>query len=399
MKRILRSALVAVAASCSAVAFATPPIAAATTWSLQEVPTPVGSTQTDVQGVSCPTATACVAAGTAGKAGSASTAFGATWNGTKWTLQESLKPAGATESYLDGISCASSSVCVAVGSFRPSTGPLKPLAEIWNGTAWTATEPPVTTENQGSLTGVSCTSSTSCEAVGVTGAWPSQILIDYWDGTRWWTEQPAHTASSYSLLGVSCLPASSSANKPFCFAAGRVALGGGTYNAEVEYREEGTGSQWNFDQLSQKGQASSAQLNSVSCVPGPHSCIAVGESEEEKETRSFAETWNGLSSWTGKRLEAKSSALNGISCYETPEESVTFGCVAVGHFTNASGMVAPLANMVVGNLWPRSEPPIPTGATSSGLEAVSCSARLVCTAVGSFVNTSSERQPLVERFQ
>ncbi len=94
------------------------------------------------------------------------TAIAETWNGTAWTLKEPVLPTGAKSSILLAVSCTSSTSCTAVGDYFESSGAEVPLAEGWNGTAWTTQETP-TPEGTGSwLSGVSCTSSSACIATG-----------------------------------------------------------------------------------------------------------------------------------------------------------------------------------------------------------------------------------------
>src|SRR5438552_17844610 len=68
---------------------------------------------------------------------------------------------------LAGVSCASSTACVAVGTHSNRSGLQQGLAEVWNGTGWTVTAVPTPKHGlAASLFGVSCVSSTDCHAVG-----------------------------------------------------------------------------------------------------------------------------------------------------------------------------------------------------------------------------------------
>jgi hypothetical protein len=88
-----------------------------------------------------------------------------------WSTQSTLAP---VDGNLDGVSCASSSFCEAVGYDDTSSDSV--LAETWNGTSWTVQSTP-TPANDGevSLNAVSCTSSrrTRSEAEARTGPWPA----------------------------------------------------------------------------------------------------------------------------------------------------------------------------------------------------------------------------------
>jgi hypothetical protein len=58
------------------------------------------------------------------------------WAGKKWAMAAPAKPKGAADSELNGVSCATASDCWAVGESITSSGATSPLLEQWNGTAW-----------------------------------------------------------------------------------------------------------------------------------------------------------------------------------------------------------------------------------------------------------------------
>src|SRR5580704_7900340 len=116
---------------------------------------------------SCTGPSACVAVGSYdGPAGPALTLAEA-WNGTSWTRQPSPDPAGAHGSTLTAVSCPTAPACTAVGSALNAAGTAVPLIEAWNGTSWQIQATPNPAGSFGThLTGVSCTSATACTAVG-----------------------------------------------------------------------------------------------------------------------------------------------------------------------------------------------------------------------------------------
>jgi hypothetical protein len=140
-----------------------------TSWTIQTTPNP--TTFGDLNGVSCTSATACTAVGSAsGDAGRPpTTSLAERWDGTSWTIQTTPNPVGATSVSLSGVSCASATACTAVGSYENGHGSPVPLAERWDGTSWTIQTTP-TPSSGGGLNGVSCTSATACTAVGRTGS-------------------------------------------------------------------------------------------------------------------------------------------------------------------------------------------------------------------------------------
>lgn len=103
--------------------------------------------------------------------------------GTGWVIQPTPIPSGTTTSHLTGVSCTSASACTAVGFYSTSSGS-RALAERWNGTSWKIQPTPSSANPEDFLLlfSVSCTSATSCTAVGSSGGRP---LAERWNGTSW----------------------------------------------------------------------------------------------------------------------------------------------------------------------------------------------------------------------
>ena len=79
-------------------------------------------------------------------------------------------PAGAADSTsltaLNGVSCADATTCVAVGS-RVISALDKTLVKTWNGTGWSVrTSPNPPGKTNATLNGVTCATTTNCIAVG-----------------------------------------------------------------------------------------------------------------------------------------------------------------------------------------------------------------------------------------
>jgi hypothetical protein len=89
------------------------------------------------------------------------------WDGTTWAVQSTPNQSGAPGSALVGVSCTSATSCEAVGFYDNSFASRVTLAEVWNGTTWAVQSTPIPTDvTFSALGGVSCPSATSCEAVG-----------------------------------------------------------------------------------------------------------------------------------------------------------------------------------------------------------------------------------------
>src|SRR5690348_16364820 len=133
-------------------------------WSVVKSANPSGALTGALRGVSCPSATSCLAVGdgTYVSGNQKPRVFTERWNGAVWKVQAS--PAGASVSSLHGVGCANATLCFAAGGYEP-TGPATTRAflEQWNGTTWTAVATPVPVGATASvLDDVACVSTTFC---------------------------------------------------------------------------------------------------------------------------------------------------------------------------------------------------------------------------------------------
>jgi hypothetical protein len=170
-----------------------------TTWTVDSMPT--FTTASTLGAVSCASATSCLATGSLFSGPPLAEA----WNGSAWTvLPTPPAPAGATAPYPGAVSCPSAAECMTVGEYFNSAGLDEPLADLWNGSAWVPQTVPAQAIG-GFLNGVSCPAAARCTAVGY-----SRGLTDSWDGTRWTRQnvpRPPNAKYLYSMLSVSCAAA------------------------------------------------------------------------------------------------------------------------------------------------------------------------------------------------
>src|SRR5438105_12938109 len=71
-----------------------------------------------------------------------------------------------TQNNLLGVTCVSASDCWAVGSYVAGSGAPRTLIEHWDGTAWAIVPSPNTSLPNNVLSGVTCVSWSDCWAVG-----------------------------------------------------------------------------------------------------------------------------------------------------------------------------------------------------------------------------------------
>jgi hypothetical protein len=202
-----------------------------TDWSIAKSPDK-GGRDSVLQSISCPSATTCVAVGWY-DGDSGELTLVESWNGNAWSVISSLDP-GSGNNDLLGVSCSRTTRCQAVGSYSIGSGPSRTLIESWKGRSWIH----VTSSNDSALTntleGVSCTSSSSCTAVGFykSGSRDYRTLIEAWNGFGWSVSPSPSPYSSDQLLGTSCVDTTT------CEAVGF--QGNGSFDSERPLVETGS---------------------------------------------------------------------------------------------------------------------------------------------------------------
>ena len=247
-----------------------------TAWTITPSPNTSATQDNSLHGVSCTSPATCVAVGSFSNGTNSQTLI-ETWDGTAWTITPSPNTSATQDNSLHGVSCTSPATCVAVG--RSFYDPLNPqtLIETWDGTAWTITPSPNTPGTQdNSLYGVSCTSPVGCVAVGsVSGVNVHvQTLVETWDGSAWTiTSSPNDdsTGLNNELLSVSCTSSTT------CVAVGEV---NNFVGAPAPFYvgwlvETWDGTAWAVRSIASPFPANA--LGGVSCS-SPTDCMAVGSS-------------------------------------------------------------------------------------------------------------------------
>ncbi len=338
-----------------------------TTWSVQQVPDPQPQINGALPGVSCTSATACIAAGYD------SVALAEGWNGTSWSVQPISTPPGIADSELSALSCALATMCLAVGDYRTPLNPSVPLTEVWNGTSWSLGSAPANPRGGAVLTGVSCFAPSACTAVGyyVNSVGGLSALAESWNGNSWSIQQtPDQPGAEESVLSrVSCTSPSA------CTAVGyshvTTAFGRSTL------AEAWNGTSWSIQQTPLRHTVADHVLDGVSCISAT-ACTAVGHVGGD----TLAEAWNGTR-WSLQRTPHSDhghDALFGVSCTSAS------ACTAVG-----AGYDGFLAESWNGTSWSIQQAPSPQGFLWGRAGSVSCTSASACTAVvSSFYRTVTE---------
>jgi hypothetical protein len=381
------------AAVAAVIVWCTGAASAATGWAIQTTPDPAGASENYLQGVSCVSATSCTAVGYYRDSGGALLTLAEFWNGTAWAIQATPNPTGTNVGpvYLDAVSCASATSCIAVGHYASPSGQFQfPLAEHWDGTAWAVQAIPRPGRSSHTfLEGVSCRTATSCIAVGnyTSSAGAIVTLAEHWNGTAWKvqaTPNPAGTTYS-QLTGVWCTSTTT------CTAVGQYRSSGGVEMTLAEYR---IGSTWAVQATPNPADSIDSYLQGVSCHSAT-SCTATGHYlSRSGPTVTLAERWNGtawaIQATPNPAHAAGESQLDSISC-----ASLT-SCTAAGWYATVSGGSRVLAEHWNGTTWAIQATPDPAGATFSALAGVSCVLPSSCTATGWFAGPSAQGRTLAE---
>jgi hypothetical protein len=373
-------------------------------WSIMDSPNDETGTGTNyLNGVSCTSSTQCVAVGSYVDAANQNQTLSETWTGSTWSIV--LPPNGTSDqnNILYGVSCTSSTNCVAVGYQEESNVGVQTLIEIWNGSDWTIMPSP----NQGtnlnqSLYGVSCSAANRCVAVGdyETVSNPSLFscpggsqtclsLVEIWDGTRWSiASSPNPGPNGDFLYGVSC-PSTSS-----CTATGYYSNG----SIDQTLIENWNGATWSTTTSPNEGTAHNI-LATISCASASN-CMTAGYYQNGSLTQqTLIERWDGTT-WSITPSPNPGSGDNSVGAVSCPD---TTGCVAVGSDGPGSdgscsvptNSCATLVETWNGTSWSPSSSPN-KGAASNALSGVSCVTVAACVTVGVYGSASGVYQTLVE---
>jgi hypothetical protein len=392
--------------------------------------TPTG---TGVGVLSCPAAGSCRGAAqyTVGKntqLGVLESQHDGTWRDVRAPLPANAVTKNALV-WFRAISCATPSVCVAVGTYYAKAGGGvfgAPLIETLSHGRWRATEPKLpkgaSKAYQGTvaLTSVSCVTKAHCVAVGQYVAAPTAHTINHVAGVidvlahgKWTARQavlPNHgkaKVEQVELNGVACT------TPTFCVAVGDYSLVSGMNGGPVkegplvETLDRG---RWSARQPPVQHTVPSdttVSLTGVACgATGTCDAIALVGSNHGSTISAGIDLLRDRS-WHARIAPVPSDAyqggspeLNGISCANAKS------CVAVGDYENVednhgdegeNGLIEHISRSAVTDDIARVPPSTSTpGLDYTFLYDVACGSRGPCDAVGSYADTTGASHPLID---
>jgi hypothetical protein len=328
--------------------------------------------------ISCSSATACMAVGSVTEL----------WNGTSWTVETVPDPSssGTTTPVtgLSSVSCSPGGACSALGSYTAHGNEEQVLTAEWNGSAWSVQGGPAPGKTYPQLNGLSCSSATACEAVGV--------AAESWNGTAW-SKQTVSLPTGGALQGSGLIGDSCSSGAA-CVGVGNSTATNGK-SAGI-FADTFDGSGWTLEPIATPSNASQPQLTGVSCATAT-TCTAVGEDTDAAGTSVPLVLAYSGGSWSMQETPAlttteTTSRLSAVSC------SVRGACTAVG--TDAGGVLA-IRSHAGG--WSIQSAPNPAGpadpSTTMPMPAsIACPAVSACLMVGSFMNAAGNPDDFAERW-
>ncbi len=291
--------------------------------------------------------------------------------------------------YVNSVSCASTTSCVAGGYYTDSNGH-QAFVSVYDGSTWTDTEvaKALNVGGYASVISVSCASTTSCVAGGYySDSSGHQAFVSVYDGSTWTDTEVAkalNVGGDASVNSVSCASTTS------CVAGGSYVDSGGYFQAFVSVYD---GSTWTDTEVAKAlNVGAAAEVNSVSCVSSTF-CVAGGIYEDAGTIQAFVSVYDG-STWTdtevAKALNVGGGAnVNSVSCASTTS------CVAGGYYTGSSSHAQAFVSVYDGSTWTDTEV---AGAlnvgVSAGVNSVSCASTTSCVA-GGYYSDSSGHQAFV----
>ena len=243
-------------------------------------------------------------------------------SGYPWTVVPTPNSAGALETSLADTSCTPGGFCMAVGATNHGRVD-QAFSEYMQDSPWAVVNTPSSSPNRANdLYGVSCVSASFCVAVGVAAtSGIGQTLIEQWDGSTWklLPSPDTNPGEAQQLQAVSCTSVTS------CQAVGSVDEVAGTTDTLVE---SWNGATWSIVGSPDEGTGGLSELDGVSC-PASTECTAVGSyfngSVEPDPGRVLERHGPGRSCRAPIRRSGTTSVLTSASC------PLPTACTAVGY--------------------------------------------------------------------
>ena len=327
-------------------------------WSV--VPSPNGSSSSNLSGVAVVSANDVWAVGSSGNQRSGAQTLIEHWNGSSWSVVTSANP-GSIYNTLYGVTAISAANVWAVGYYVNTTGVTQTLIEHWNGTSWSVVTSPSPATGNNELFSVSAASASSIWTVGFltnnTSQTPvDQTLIEHWNGSSWSVmKSPNPGSSSDHLNGVAAVSTSDV-----------WAVGNGKTSSGKTLIEHWNGSSWSV--VTSPSPGSGGDLRAVAAVSAGNVWAVGYYSPNSSSIQTLVEHWNGTSWQVVKSPNVGTSpAFSGVAAVSAND------VWAVGSDNNSNNVFQTLTEQWNGKQWSVVKSPSPGSFSTQllGVAAVS----------------------------
>jgi len=293
--------------------------------------------------VSCSSARFCVAVGWDNVFEVGFTTIIEEWNGSMWQI---VDPQPAVFAKLEGVQCFAATRCIAVGYQEKASSIPQTLVERWNGARWFA----VSTANETSpdvmfndLHGVSCATPSRCVAVGSAQTLDNDEFVEVEEerGTSWTLSRAPRLAGPVDSFAAVACP-----RVRVCFAVGSYDVVGASRNVRHVLIEEWNGTTWRKMKVPKPPLVNDV-LTSITCESASF-CVAVGVAHQDLGSDAIVDVWNGIvwrSEATPTSFASAAKPLNGVTCVDATD------CYAVGWYEDRSGVALALVEHWNGSKW------------------------------------------------
>ena len=304
-----------------------------------------------LDGISCPSENLCVAVDLGGNV---VTSTNPTGGASAWKTKSGIEaPPGFSK-----ISCPTTTLCVAVtlgGNIDTSTDPADGVNAVWNR---------VTVG--GNLTGVSCASASTCVVVGSAFMAPGGVIYATIDPTTTVATDWKSTAVSSAVQGVSC------PSPTLCVAFENQTSSGTSASVIASTNPTGASPGWTAPATIDPGHT----IAGLSCS-SPSLCVAV---DSGGSTLTTTEPTGGAAAWNASTVIGGNNAFSAVSCAAGPF------CVATTSTTTPSQFWVSVNPTGGAFAWQQANLAVP-------IYAVSCPSTGLCVAVDDIGNVLTTTNP------
>ena len=333
------------------------------------------------------------------------------WTETALPLPANAAGAPTATADLTGLSCPSTTFCVATGMYEAATGADQGLIETMSAGAWTAAAAPLPGGGDGPtghsyLEAVSCSGAGACVAVGwYREGLATYALVDELAATGWSALSAPQAATAPTdprsyLVSVTCPAAGTCVGVGFANDAT-----GGTAPLVAHVADGAVSAELLDVPGGDLGAGTTNHLQAVACG-APGTCAAVGTYRDGAGTTTALGAVLSAGTWSAAQVPLPADAastilvqanLDAVSC------SGPGSCVAGGFYHDVTGGFPALVATLSSSAWTSTAAPDPSGALGSGtadgtVGALTCSSAGRCQAVGEYASGGSFRSAVVESY-